>query len=332
MKGFQKILHRIQKRSNLSKHRLLSYKTRRNAFFASLLLILAAIFFGIQIIDTQFVNTIAKNSARTIPFAIPTPADFPTTSLVLGASTSSALNAEAAIIMDNDSKVILFAKNPSVRFSMASTTKIMTAFVGLSHFQMQDVLTLQDDRVEGSTVGFKKGEQVTFEDLLYAMLLPSGNDAAVAIAQNYPGGQNAFIEAMNKKAKELSLFQTHYADPSGLDDEGDYTTVVDLARLGSVALQNETLSKIVSTKEKAIQTVSGNVYTLVSLNKLLGSNGVTGIKTGFTDEAGGVLLTSKKEGDKTFILVVMKSQDRFLDTQYLLSLISGKVMFAPMDR
>lgn len=330
MKGFQKILHRIQKRSNFFEHRLLSYKTRRNAFFASLLLILGAIFFGIQIIDTQFVNTIAKNSAPAILFAIPTPADFPTTFSVLGTSMSSALNAEAAIVMDNDSKVFLFAKNPSVQFSMASTTKIMTALVGLSHFRMQDILTVQDDTIEGSTIGFKKGEQVTFEDLLYAMLLPSGNDAAMALADNFPGGKDAFVEQMNKKAKELSLFQTHYTNPAGLDDEGNYTTVVDLARLGSVALQNVELTKVVSTKEKSIKTVTGNVYTLVNLNKLLGNNGVTGIKTGFTDEAGGVLVTSKKEGNKTFILVVMKSQDRFADTKYLLSLISGKVTFAPM--
>ncbi len=330
MKDFPKILNRIQKRSNLFEHRLLTYTTRRHAFFATFFLALAAIFFGTQFADLKFKNVIARNTATALPFTVPSPAPYPFVSSVLGASTSAALTANAAIIMDNDSKVILFAKNPTIRFSMASTTKIMTALVGLSYFHLQDILIIKDDTVEGSTVGFKKGEQMTFEDLLYSMLLPSGNDAAVAITQNYPGGQTAFIAAMNKKTQELSLFQTHYADPAGLDDEGDYTTVVDLARLGSVALQNETLSKVVSTREKTIKTISGNVYTFSNLNKLLGIDGVTGIKTGFTDEAGGVLATSKKEQNKTFILVVMKSQDRFADTQYLLSLISGKTTFVPM--
>lgn len=245
--------------------------------------------------------------------------------------TMPQLFAESALVIDNDSKIILFSKNKDTRFSMASTVKIMTALVALEHYTPDDILTVQSTVVPPAVVGYSFGEKVPFFDALYGMLLPSGNDAALAIAQNYPGGEKAFIARMNEKAKELHLEETHFSDSSGLDDFGDYTTVVDLAKLASIALQNPTFAQIVSTKNKTIvSTNNKKSYTLNNLNQLLGSYGVNGVKTGFTPDAGGILVTSSKNGGHTLISVVMKSEDRFADTEKLLSALDTQIDYVPI--
>jgi serine-type D-Ala-D-Ala carboxypeptidase (penicillin-binding protein 5/6) len=238
------------------------------------------------------------------------------------------VSAKAVVIMDKDSKTVLFSKNPNLLFSMASTTKIMTALVSLDYYKMDDVLTIKTEQVEGVNVGFKIGEKVLYKDVLYAMLLPSGNDAALAIAENYPGGKDAFIRKMNEKVKSLNLNNTNFADSIGLEDSRDYTTPLDLARLASAALENEVFSKIVATKVWEISNTTGeNKYLLTNLNKLLGIQGVNGVKTGYTTEAGQVLVTSKKEEGRSLIIVVMDSQDRFYDTSRLLDQISGNISY-----
>lgn len=238
------------------------------------------------------------------------------------------ISAKGAIIMDADSKIVLYAKNPDLRFSPASTTKLMTALVGFDIYKPQDILTVKSESVDGSVLGIFPDEQFAFEDLLYAMLLPSANDAALAIAENNSLGKEDFINKMNEKAKDFNLANSHYADPAGLLDQKDYTTPFDLARLASFAVGNTLIKEIVSTKEKIITDRSGVfVYQLKNLNKLLGVDGVNGVKTGFTEEAGEVLVTSKLEKGKTIIIVIMGSEDRFLDTQKLLDLVNNNLSF-----
>lgn len=238
------------------------------------------------------------------------------------------ISAQAAIIMDDTSQVVLYAKDPEIRFSMASTTKIMTAMVALDYYKNDSVLTIKSENVEGSRLNFYKGENFYFYDLLSAMLLPSANDAAFAIADNYPGGKDEFVRKMNEKAAELNLNDTHYYDPAGLDDDENFTTVGDLAKLTSVAIKNKIFSEVIATKKRTISDLNGTKdYTLVTLNKLLGTDGVNGVKTGTTEGAGEVLVTSKIENGHTFIMIVMKSQDRFEDTKKLLSLVSNNVNF-----
>jgi D-alanyl-D-alanine carboxypeptidase (penicillin-binding protein 5/6) len=238
------------------------------------------------------------------------------------------LSANAAIIVDADSQVILFSKNPELRFSMASTTKIMTALTGLDYYQLDDVLTVKSTGVEGSGLGLVQGDQFTFKDLLYAMMLPSANDAAQAIADNYPGGSDTFVQKMNEKAASLYLNKTHFSDPSGLDDDGDYTTVVDLARLASYAIANETFTEVTSTRYTTINNRNyTRQYPLSNLNKLLGTEGVTGIKTGTTEGAGEVLVTSTVKNGHTYIIVVMQSQNRFSDTGILMRFIEENVQY-----
>ncbi|MBI4089584.1 MAG: D-alanyl-D-alanine carboxypeptidase [Candidatus Levybacteria bacterium] len=243
------------------------------------------------------------------------------------------ITAKAVVVMDSDSKVLLFTKNPNLSFSMASTTKIMTALVALEYYKMDDILTIKTEKVEGVNVGFSEGEKLSFENILYAMLLPSGNDAALAVAQNYPGGEVAFVKKMNEKAKSLHLVNTNYADAIGLDDNKDYTTPLDLTYLSSAALQNKIFASIVATKTKEITDITGeNKYVLNNLNKLLGVSGVNGVKTGYTTEAGQVLVTSKVEVDSlnkahTLIIVVMDSLDRFWDTSKILYLLSENINY-----
>jgi serine-type D-Ala-D-Ala carboxypeptidase (penicillin-binding protein 5/6) len=247
---------------------------------------------------------------------------------VLHSYLPPSLSAQAAAVMDDEAKVFLYLKNPKLRFSMASTTKLMSALVALEYFSLDDQLLVYSEGIEGSTVGLRRGERYSLESLLYALLLPSANDAAYVLADNYPGGRDSFVKRMNGKARELHLSETQYDDPAGLEDDANHTTVTDLARLASLAIENETIRKIVGTKSKVISDSSGqHVIPVENLNKLLGVNGVIGIKTGFTQGAGGVLTTAKKENGHILIIVVMRSIDRFGDTEQLLDLVSGNVSY-----
>lgn len=241
------------------------------------------------------------------------------------------ISAQSSFVMDNTSKVVLFSKNENIRFSPASTTKIMTALVALDYYHMGDVLTvMRDSQPDWSTMGVVKGEKVTFQTLLYGMMLPSGNDAAYAIADNYPGGFSVFIAKMNEKAKLMHLVNTHYSDPAGIIDDQDYTTAHDLAILASFAITHPVLSKVVSTSNITVQDIAGRPFILKNLNELLGKYGVDGIKTGYTDEAGQVLVTSTIKNGHTIIIVVMKSENRFADTEKILQLIYGNVTYLPI--
>jgi len=278
---------------------------------------------GSAILDLILRYYIFEKKIRELPFKI-TNEQYP----VLKSEIFPDISAKAVVIMDKDSKVVLFSKNPNLLFSMASTTKIMTAIIALDYYKMNDILIIKKEKIEGVNVGFTIGEKLNFLDILYAMLLPSGNDAALALAQNYPGGEEAFIKKMNEKAKALHLTNTNFADSIGIEDSRDYTTPLDLARLASTALENETFAKIVATKTWEITDVTGgNKYLLKNLNKLLGIQGVNGVKTGYTTEAGQVLITSRKEKDHTLIIIVMDSQDRFFDTSKLLYEISGNINY-----
>ena len=287
-------------------------------------LILFVVFTVIFIINLLTNIWISQNQVIETPLFAQSDFRYP----ILKRQYNPEISAKGAIIMDANSKIVLYSKNPNLRFSTASTAKLMTAVVGSQYFKMNDTLTVKTASVEGSALGLYQGETLSFENLLYAMLLPSANDAALAISQNYPGGKAAFVNKMNKMTKNFKLSNTHFGDPAGLFDREDYTTPFDLARLAAFSIQNKKIQSIVSTKEKVItDTTGGNVYYLNNLNQLLGIDGVNGIKTGYTQEAGQVLVTSKKEGEDTLIIVVMGSEDRFLDTRVLLEMIRDNVTY-----
>lgn len=291
--------------------------------------ILIVLLFVFLLLDVYLKARINQDKINPSPLAISSNLKLP----ILKTEFIPSLSAGGAVVMDADTKSVLYSKNSQIRFSPASTTKIMTALTALEYFKPQDILTVKTATDEGSVLGLQEGEKMTFENLLYAMLLPSANDAALAISQNYPGGEKEFVKKMNANAKKFNLYNTHYQDPAGLLDTEDYTTPLDLARLASIAIKNPEFAKIVSTKDKVIADVyGGNVYSIENLNKLLGIDGIDGVKTGYTDEAGEVLVTSKVENGHTVILVVMLSDDRFLDTERLLNLVSGNITYLSIHR
>ncbi|EKD64657.1 MAG: D-alanyl-D-alanine carboxypeptidase-like protein [uncultured bacterium] len=298
----------------------------RYLYFGSLGAVLILLLFYFVALDARIREYVGKNKVESYPL------DFSLSSYpILATKNKPDISALAAVVLDDDSKKPLFSKNANLLFSMASTTKIMTALIGLSYYKMDDILTINSDNIEGVKSGFERGQRVKFEDLLYAMLLPSSNDAAQAIADNYPGGETAFVREMNKHAESLHLYNTHFADPIGLLDEADYSTPLDLARLTSVALENEVFSQIVATKSKVVSDVDGKVsLSINNLNRLLGKDGVNGVKTGYTDGAGQVLVTSREDEGRRIISVVMASKDRFLDTQRLLDLITDNIIYLPI--
>lgn len=217
------------------------------------------------------------------------------------------INSRKAIVYDRKSKRILYGKNEKVKCAMASTTKIMTATVVLENANLSDAVTISAKAggTGGSRLGLKKGDKITLNDLLYGLMLRSGNDAAVAIAEHVGGSVQGFSDMMNKKAQELGLTDTNFVTPHGLDNSKHYTTAYELAKLTDYALQNEKFAQIVGTKQTSI-TINGVPRTIANTNELLGVlNGVVGVKTGFTNGAGRCLVTETKRNDKDIITVVL---------------------------
>lgn len=242
------------------------------------------------------------------------------------------INASAAayVVFDSKSRSVIASKNKDLRFSPASTAKVMSALVVLDHYNLEDYLMVPWNiyEVPGSRMHLVPGEEVKVIDLLYGMMLPSGNDAAYTFAYHYPGGYDAFVKRMNEKAMEYKLFNTKFKDPAGYDD-GNFTTAEELARLGILAIENEVLAQIVKTRYyETTNKANNHTFYLQNLNELLVYDNVLGIKTGFTNEAGGVLLTAIQKGDSIFIVCVLKSNDRFYDTRDLMEFIVEKVDFA----
>lgn len=245
---------------------------------------------------------------------------------VLSESPHLNVSAESFIVYEKDSRTVVFEKRGSLRFAPASSTKIMTALVALESYDLQTYLRADGvSSVVGSNMGLVEGEELRVQDLLYGLMLPSGNDAAYVLAQNYPGGRAAFIEQMNKKAWSMHLNNTYFVDPAGLNDD-NYTTAFDLARLALIALENEEFKKIVETREITVyDRTFTHIHHLENLNRLLHKAGVFGVKTGFTNEAGQVLVTSFESKGKTYIIVVLKSNDRFWDTEQIINEVVEKI-------
>lgn len=234
--------------------------------------------------------------------------------------TPPQFSAQAVLAQDLTTGQILFQKNIHQRLSPASTTKIMTALVALDYYKSADILTVKPESlVEGSTMGLKLGEQLSFRSLLYGMMLNSGNDAAFTLAANYPGGVGGFVDKMNQKANELNLHDTNFQNPAGFDSPLNYSSAYDLAIIAKQAQENSQLARIVSTKETSVESWDKTQeHLLKNLNKLLSEDGVIGIKTGYTDIAGENLVGLVDRNGKKILTVVLSSSDRFGETKSLM--------------
>lgn len=230
------------------------------------------------------------------------------------------LSAKAFVLMDAVSGRILLEKNAQEKMPMASTTKIMTAVIALEKGDSNSRIKVSQKAASmgGSSFYLKSGETMTLENMLYGLLLPSGNDAAVAIAEYIGGTEEKFVQMMNKKALELGALNTHFTNPHGLDDPEHFTTAKDLAVIAKHAWKYNKFREIVQTKTKEIK--DGNFARQISsTNRLLWQfDGADGIKTGYTGNAGKCLVATANKKGFRLISVVLGSTDHFQDSQRLL--------------
>ncbi len=232
------------------------------------------------------------------------------------------VSAKAAVLINGDNGEVIFAKNADERLSMASTTKIMTALLlcEYGNFQKEITVTAEMLRVEGSSMGLLAGDKVTLHDLLYGLMLASGNDAANVIAFTVGGSLEGFVKMMNDKALELGLKSTHFETPSGLDGDSHYTTAYELAMLTKYAMQNEQFKKAVSC-EKATLNYGNPPYkrTLTNHNKLLKQyDSAVGVKTGFTKKSGRCLVSAAERDGKFIIAVTLNAPSDWQDHKAML--------------
>ncbi|MBR4123199.1 MAG: D-alanyl-D-alanine carboxypeptidase [Clostridia bacterium] len=231
-------------------------------------------------------------------------------------------SAKAAILINGDTGEVIYEQNADEKLPMASTTKIMTALLLCENgdFEKEITVTAEMLRVEGSSMGLLANDKVTFHDLLYGLLLASGNDAANVVAFALGGTVNGFVGLMNKKAEQLGLNSTHFVTPSGLDADGHYTTARDLSTLARIAMQNKDFA-LAASCESAVLNYGNPPYrrSLTNHNKLLKTfDGAVGVKTGFTKKSGRCLVSAARRDGKYLIAVTLNDANDWKDHTELL--------------
>ena len=239
-------------------------------------------------------------------------------------SFDPALSAASAILVDADSGTVVWAQRPHQRHLIASTTKIMTAILALERLRLRTVVRVNEQatRAAPNREGLRVNEPVRAWKLLYGLLLYSGNDDAVALAIASAGSRGGFIDMMNAKARRLGMHDTHFSTPSGVVDEGNYSSAWDMAALSRYALQNPRFARIVATRRIQVPWAAptfSKVY--VNKNQLLGTyRGADGVKTGWTTLARHCLVAAAHRGRVRLIAVVLHSENPFGDARRLLNL------------
>lgn len=251
------------------------------------------------------------------------PWDVPSIRYQVAATAPVRMTATAAILVDGRSGQVLYGHNPHLIWPPASTTKIMTALVAAESTPLSTLITISPQAArfrDGSVVGLPEGARIPLHDLLYALLLPSGNDVALAIAEGTAGTVNAFVARMNAEARRLGATQTHFGSPHGLYTPDNYTTAYDLTVITRAALRNPTIAEIVRTKKWTFQPPGYAPRVLYNHNKLLARYpGADGVKTGYVDESGLTLVASATHGGWRLIAVVLHTRDMWGDATRLLS-------------
>jgi D-alanyl-D-alanine carboxypeptidase len=219
--------------------------------------------------------------------------------------------ARSAILYEANSETVLYESNANQKLPIASITKIMTAYVVLESCDLDETVQIKKEwtLIEGSSSGIREGQCCTVRQLLYALLLASGNDAAAALASHAAGGVAEFAELMNRKAEELGMTNSSFKNPHGLDEHGHYSTAADMAKLTAAAMRNKDFALIVSTKDAKIGDLE-----FTNHNKMLWNYPDTvGVKTGYTSSAGRTLVTCCKKNDMILICVTLNDSDDWDD-------------------
>lgn len=228
-------------------------------------------------------------------------------------SWADTFHSRAAVVMDAVTGKLLYAKNPDLRLPPASTTKLMTAILAVENLDMAEVVTVSKDasQVSPHKAGFKEGERVTVEELLYAALLGSANDAAVVLAEAVTGSEERFVELMNSKALLIGAHDTHFVNSSGLPGPGQYITASDLSRIMQYALHYPKLKQIINTRVAEISTEKGRSIFLRNTNRLLWSEqGLIGGKTGYTRTARHCFVCAAERENDMVVVSLLGSPSR----------------------
>lgn len=227
------------------------------------------------------------------------------------------VNARAAVAIDSKSRVVLYEKNAHTLIPMASTTKIMTALVAIKYGDLEKKFEISSkaSAIRGSTVGYRKGDSIALKELIYGLMLRSGNDAAIAIAEGIAGSVEEFVKLMNEYANQIGLCSTHFESPHGLDSENHYCTAYDLALITIKAREDKLFNEIVSTKDldKKDSNFTRSYHNINKILWLLPNS--TGVKTGFTGKAGKCLVSSVNVKNNDVIIVVLNSSERWKETK-----------------
>lgn len=237
-------------------------------------------------------------------------------------SADAYTSAKAMCVMEASSGRVLYSKNQNAQLPMASTTKIMTAITAIENCNDLDEkfeISPKAVGISGTSLYLRKGEAFSIRELLYGLMLVSGNDASVAIGERIGGDVNTFVEMMNTTASKIGATNSHFDNTHGLDSKTHYTTAYDLALITSYALDNDTFREIVSTKNTKITNTDGKTRYLKNKNRLLNSlDGCIGVKTGFTDDAGRCLVSACERDGMRLVSVVLNCGPMFEESATLL--------------
>lgn len=243
--------------------------------------------------------------------------------------------AQSAVVMDAAGHTVLYEQNAYEERPMASTTKIMTAYLACAAGDLQRTVPITAAMLkdtEGSSLGLHVGDRITLYDLVVGMLLVSGNDAANAAAIFLSGSTKAFAAKMNSAAKEMGMHHTHFVTPSGLDRGDHHSTAYDMALLTAHALQNKTFAEICAAPRAKV-TINGKSQTVYNHNRLLTSlDGCVGVKTGYTERAGRCLVSAVKYKGNTLICVTLSDPDDWVDHRRLLDACKKQYTTYKLDR
>ncbi len=248
--------------------------------------------------------------------------------IITGKTPAITTTAAAILILDANTNHEIYSQNADQIRAMASLTKLMTAYIIARNHKSDEMVTIPPSVTsvqagDSVVLGLRPGDQVSVGQLLQALLIPSANDAAVSLAVFHAGSESAFVDTMNRTARELGMTNTTYKNPSGLDADGHVSTARDLARLTHYVLESPLIAQTVRQNQATIITQQGRSYKLVSTNKLLGQSGVIGVKTGTTGAAGECLITLSERSGRKVLTVMLGSQNRFPETRSMLDLTFG---------
>jgi D-alanyl-D-alanine carboxypeptidase len=271
-----------------------------------------------ELIDQPNITVEQKNSVIT-PNTVEMASDF----------KDKTTDARAVYFLDIKTGQELITKNSEQKLPIASLTKLMTALVVIEDNNLNEIVTVSRLNTRGgdALMGLQTGDKVAVIDLLNGLLINSGSDSALALSNHISGGESEFVSQMNQKAKILGLKSTHFTNPVGWDESGNYSTAHDMAILTKVALTNPTIAEIVQKPSATVYSTGGRPYLLKNTNQLLDRNHYLGAKTGTTYNAGECLAIYFKDTDKELVGVILNSPGRFTETKDIINWIDKSYLF-----